>query len=153
MDIRKAENTKNDCDLVFSLSNDSLVRVNSFSTKPIEYDSHCNWYKRTVSDNNTLFFLVFDNNDFVGQIRFNREAENSKSCIISLSITEPFRGKHISSDFLMLGINELHCSWIKIHYIIAEVKKENVSSNKLFEKNGFILLNSEEHNKYKYQVE
>lgn len=153
MDIRKAENTKNDCDLVFSLSNDSLVRANSFSTKPIEYNSHCNWYKRTVLDNNTLFFLIFDNNDFVGQIRFNRGEENSDSCVISLSITESFRGKHISSEFLMLGINELHYSWKKIHHIIAEVKKENIPSNKLFEKNGFILMNSEEHNKYKYQVE
>ena len=61
MNIRKADNTKNDCDLVFSLSNDALVRENSFSTKTIEYDSHCNWYKRTISDNNTLFFLVFNN--------------------------------------------------------------------------------------------
>lgn len=152
MDIRKAENTKKDCDLVFSLSNDSLVRANSFSTKPIIYDSHCNWYKRTISDNNTLFFLVCDNNDFVGQIRFSRETDNSDSCLISLSITEHFRGKHISSEFLMLGIKELHRSWIKIHYIIAEVKKENIPSNKLFEKNGFILMNSEEHNTYKYQV-
>lgn len=153
MNIRKADNTKNDCDLVFSLSNDALVRENSFSTKTIEYDSHCNWYKRTISDNNTLFFLVFNNNDFVGQIRFNREAENSESCIISLSITEPFRGKHISSEFLMLGIKELHCSWIKVHYIIAEVKKENIPSNKLFEKNGFIMIESEEYNNYKYLVE
>lgn len=153
MDIRKAENTKNDCDLVFSLSNDSLVRANSFSTKPIEYNSHCNWYKRTVLDNNTLFFLIFENKDFVGQIRFCREVENSESCIISLSITESFRGKHISSEFLMLGIKELHCFWIKIHYIIAEVKKENIPSNKLFEENGFILMNSEEYNKYKYLVE
>ena len=53
----------------------------------------------------------------------------------------------------MLGIKELHCSWIKVHYIIAEVKKENIPSNKLFEKNGFIMIESEEYNNYKYLVE
>ena len=59
MIIRQARDTKNDCDLIFSLSNDPLVRVNSFNTKPIEYADHCKWFEKTIADKNTLFFLVF----------------------------------------------------------------------------------------------
>ena len=124
MTIRKVNNSKEDCDLIYSLSNDPLVRANSFSTKQIEYSSHCEWLQKSLSDNNKLFFLIFDNNDFVGQIRFVREIENSNECVISLSITEMFRGKHIDSNFLKLGLEEMHKVWDNMEYVIAEVKKK-----------------------------
>lgn len=110
MILRHVQNTTSDCNLIFSLSNDSLVRANSFNTKPIEYADHCKWFEKAVADKNTLFFLLFadeSEKDFVGQIRFNRESETSTECVISLSITEQFRGKHIAGEFLELGIGEL----------------------------------------------
>ena len=143
MTIRQARDSKKDCDLVFSLSNDPLVRSNSFNTKPIEYADHCKWFENTVADKNTLFFLVFADEsakDFVGQIRFNRESEASIECVISLSITEQFRGKHIACEFLELGIGELKKNWHNIESVVAEVKDENIASNGLFLKEGFELI-------------
>ena len=143
MTIRQARDSKKDCDLVFSLSNDPLVRSNSFNTKPIEYADHCKWFEKTVADKNTLFFLVFADEsakDFVGQIRFNRESEASIECVISLSITEQFRGKHIACEFLELGIGELKKNWHNIESVVAEVKDENIASNGLFLKEGFELI-------------
>lgn len=143
MIIRNVKNKNKDCKLVFSLSNDSLVRSNSFNTKRIDYKEHCKWFEKTVEDKNILFFLVFSDEsekEFVGQIRFKRECENSNECVISLSITEQFRGKHIAKEFLELGINELQKDWKNIDTIIAEVKDENIASNKLFEKEGFKLV-------------
>lgn len=140
MTIRQAQDTKNDCDLVFSLSNDPLVRACSFNTKPIKYEQHCKWFENSVTDTNTLFFLVFDDDNFVGQIRFNRESEASIECVISLSITEQFRGKHIACEFLELGIGELKKNWHNIESVVAEVKDENAASNGLFLKEGFELI-------------
>lgn len=143
MIARKAQNNKIDCNMIFSLSNDSLVRSNSFNTKPIEYADHCKWFEKSVTDKNTLFFLVFTNEnekDFVGQIRFNRESEASIECVISLSITEQFRGKHIACEFLELGIGELKKNWHNIESVVAEVKDENAASNGLFIKEGFKLV-------------
>ena len=140
MTIRQAKNTKQDCDLVFSLSNDPLVRSVSFNTKPIEYEQHCKWFAKTVSDNNTLFFLIFDKEHFVGQIRFNRESEQSAECVISLSITKEYRGKHIAGDCLQLGIEELKKNWYNINSVVAEVKDENTASNALFLREGFELI-------------
>ncbi|MBO5608331.1 MAG: GNAT family N-acetyltransferase [Treponema sp.] len=143
MIIRNAQNKTKDCKLVFSLSNDSLVRSNSFNTKRIEYKEHCKWFEKTLEDKNTLFFLVFadeSEKEFIGQIRFKRECENSNECVISLSITEQFRGRHIAKEFLELGISELQMNWKNIDTIIAEVKDENIASNKLFEKEGFKLV-------------
>ncbi len=143
MTIRQAQDSKNDCDLIFSLSNDPLVRSNSFNTKPIEYADHCKWFEKAVADKNTLFFLLFaekNEKDFVGQIRFNRESESSTECVISLSITEQFRGKHIASDFMELGIEELKKNWHNIESVVAEVKDENTASNKLFLRERFELI-------------
>lgn len=142
MVIRQAQKSKQDCDLVFKLSNDPLVRQASFETKPIEYESHCKWFEKAVADVNTLFFLIFDDKDLVGQIRFNRKFESSTECVISLSITENFRGKRIARTFLKLGIEEMQKKWSQINAIIAEVKRENVPSNTLFERENFKLISS-----------
>ena len=147
MDIRKAENTEKDCNLVFDLSNDPIVRANSFSTERIEYADHVQWYKKMLNDSDVLFFLVFDNADFVGQIRFKRESWQDEKCVISLSISEKFRGKGIAGCFLVLGIQELNKSWHEIKEVTAEVKKGNVASAKLFESAGFRTAEVGENNR------
>lgn len=153
MIIRKALDNEKDCNLVFSLSNDPLVRSVSFNQNKIEYSNHIKWYKDAVKNDNILFLLVFadeSENDFVGQIRFNREKKNSDECIISLSITENFRGKGIGNQFIQLGIEMLKKQWKDIKTIIAEVKTDNIASNKLFVKEGFELKSSI--NTYKKEI-
>lgn len=137
MDIRKAEDTENDCNLVFALSNDPKVRASSFATEKIEYSCHLRWYEKAIKDSNLLFYMVFENNAFVGQIRFKRESAQVEDCIVSLSITKPFRGKGVALTFLMKGIQKMKEDWRRIKYIVAEVKPENAASNKLFESSGF----------------
>lgn len=143
MIIRRAKFTQKDCGLVYSLSSDPLVRTASFNQNKIESVGHCKWYERTVRDQNALFFLVFTDeseSDFVGQIRFRRESEHSDECVISLSITEEFRGRHLATQFLALGINELRKNWRDIRFVAAEVKGENAASNALFSQEGFELV-------------
>ena len=152
MTIRQAQDKKQDCDMVFYLSNDPLVRACSFNSNQIEYENHCKWFENTIKDKNTLFFLIFDDDNFVGQMRFNREIENSINCIISLSITKEYRGKHIASDFLQLGIEALVKKWYNIKSITAEVKEENLASNKLFLKNNFELIKQDTYNSYRLMV-
>lgn len=153
MILRHVQNTTSDCNLIFSLSNDPLVRANSFNQNKIDYEEYCKWFEKSVTDKNTLFFLVFTNEseeDFVGQIRFNRESEASAECVISLSITESFRGKHIARDFIELGIEELKKYWYSVNTVVAEVKDENAASNKLFIKEGFKLVSKV--NTYKLNI-
>lgn len=153
MNIRKAEKKEKDCYLVFNLSNEPGVRENSFNTEKIEYVSHVQWYENAVLDCNLLFFLVFEEDDFVGQVRFKRKSKNDVECVISLSMTEQFRGRGIASTFLDLGIRELKKNWMNIKEIIAEVKSKNIASNKLFEAAGFRRVKTEPVNVYKFDIE
>lgn len=142
MQIRQVEKTSEDCSLIYNLSNDPLVRINSFNSEPIIYENHVKWFNKVINDSNILFFLVFEDDDFVGQLRFVRTCEESRECVISLSITPEYRGKHIGRDFMDLGINEMRKSWKKIEMVKAEVKCENEASNKFFTKDGFDLASS-----------
>lgn len=153
MFICQAQNNDFDCNLVFSLSNDPLVRSASFNTEQIKYADHCEWFKKTLTDKNTLFFFVFADeteNDFIGQIRFKRECEQAEECVISLSITEQFRGKHIAGKFMMKGIEEMQRMWQNIKAVVAEVKDENTASNALFMREGFALISKV--NTYKLNI-
>ncbi len=152
MDIRKAKNIEKDCNLVFILSNDPIVRANSFSTGKIEYADHVQWYKKMLNDSNVLFFLVFDGADFVGQIRFKRESGQDEECIISLSISEKFRGKGIAKSFIGLGIQKLKKSWHEIKEVTAEVKEGNIVSAKLFESVEFKAVEIGRINVYKLDI-
>jgi RimJ/RimL family protein N-acetyltransferase len=152
MNIRKAESTEKDCRLVFNLSNDPVVRANSFRTEKIEYTSHLQWYENVVIDHNLLFFLIFEKDDFVGQIRFKRGFEYAAECVISLSIAEQFRGKGIALAFLKLGMTEMKKNWGGIKSIAAEVKVENTASNKLFESAGFRKVEAGIINIYKLDI-
>lgn len=153
MIIRQAKPIKTDCDLIFELSNDPMVRKASFNQEIIQYSEHCKWYENNLANLNILFFLIFSDakeTEFIGQIRFKRVSEHSPECTISLSITEPFRGKHIASKFLELGIKELSKKWNLINTVVAEVKKENEPSNRLFSSYGSCL--SSEANTYKLKI-
>ena len=152
MNIRRAQNNQKDCNLVYNLSNDPEVRANSFNTALIEYSNHVAWYNRILTDENVLFFLLFEDNNFIGQIRFRRETKESDSCIISLSITEQFRGKGMGSLFLQKGMGEMNKTWPDIKKIIAEIKKENKSSISLFERNGFRKIEENENFIYESEI-
>ncbi|MBQ6566888.1 MAG: hypothetical protein IJL80_07515, partial [Treponema sp.] len=113
---------------MFNLSNDTVVRASSFNQGEIKYSDHCGWFERTIGDKDVLFFLVFADDtekDFIGQIRFKRDSEDSTECVISLSITQRFRGKHIAGQFMELGIEEIRRNWPLINTVIAEVKDGN----------------------------
>ena len=55
---------------IFELSNDSLVRKNSFSQNKIEWHKHLEWLKSKIKHRNHLFLVVESAGKFIGQTRF-----------------------------------------------------------------------------------
>lgn len=50
MQIRQVKNGENDCSLIYNLSNDPLVRSNSFNSEPIFYENHVRWFNLHYGD-------------------------------------------------------------------------------------------------------
>ena len=136
LQIRKAKLT--DVDLLFKWTNDELVRSQSFSSAVIPYADHCVWFQRKVEDKNSFFFIVEQDDNKVGLIRFDM---NNGTATIGVSIDKEFRGKGLGAEIINLGVQ----SYFKENDfpILASIKKVNMASVKSFEKAGFQYFKDE----------
>ncbi len=131
--IRKA--TLTDCDMIFELSNDPVVRENSLNQNEIKYENHVTWFSNILNSPDFEVFIVEDmGGKFVGQVRFEN---NDSGCYIGLSICKEFRGKHLGSTVIELGTKKT-----KFAFIYAVIKNNNTPSIKSFTKAGYKEIGS-----------
>lgn len=126
---------------IFNLSNDDIVRRNSFNSQKIEWKDHLIWLKKKIEDENCIYLAIVDNlNKFYGLVRFDIDSIN-KIAIIGISLKENIRGIDLASIIINKAVNEL--SKIKrVKLIKAYIKNENIPSIKSFEKAKFVLLDN-----------
>ncbi|MHB1105207.1 MAG: GNAT family N-acetyltransferase [Lutibacter sp.] len=121
--------------LYFDWANDSGVREQSYNTNPIDFDSHCKWFKSKIEDTSCLM-LLFQNekNLNIGQVRIQKE--NIKEALIGISIAIEHRGKSYAKEMLQVA-SDYFLDLNKGFKINAFIKMENLSSKYAFEKAGF----------------
>jgi len=133
--------TENDIKDVFDLSNDPIVRNNSFNSEIILFENHVKWFNNKLKDRNTVFYIIRNiNQEFVSQIRLEKENENN--WIISISIVEKFRGKGLVKIILKETINKFLAN-SHAENIYAFIKKSNTTSLISFQKAGFSIIGEE----------
>ncbi len=133
--VRKA--VWEDRDDLFKLASLSEVRKASFSTEEIRYENHLNWFKEILNSRKEILYILIYENFFSGQIRFSLDCD---SCTVGISLTENARGKNIATEFFNKAFVELRKKNKKIKKIKAFIKKENIRSQKYFEKIGFLFI-------------
>jgi RimJ/RimL family protein N-acetyltransferase len=131
--------TIDDCKLIYSWANDSEVRENSFQSDKIVFENHVKWFNEKINSNSSeIYILIVDNND-VGQIRLDC---NNDSATISYCIDKNFRGKGYGS--LIIQLIEHKAKEKGIKYLYGYVKKQNISSQIIFDKNLYKKLGTKE---------
>jgi len=142
---------KEDAKLVFELSNDPVVRLNSINQNAIGWDDHLKWFNSKAEDKNYYFLLHFtEEEEFVGQVRFNVENDSS---VISISIAENFRGKGLSANLLKVSCADFLSRFPAVKKIKAYIKNSNTASIQGFLKAEFKpagteLIDGEQFNLY-----
>lgn len=127
--IRLAD--RSDMKKVFALSNNELVRENSFNKNFISWDEHVKWFTNRIENAGFPFYIVENKNgDFIAQVRFDKKEDD---IVISISISEDFRGKGLASDIIKTCIKK---SGFK--KVVAYIKDNNTASIKSFEKAEFV---------------
>lgn len=137
INVRKA--TIDDKNLLFKWVNESRSRKNSINSNQITWKEHSNWYDNKLSDKRTqIFIFKFENP--VGVLRLEEKRGVLK---ISFNVCKKERGK---------GIGDRIIHWVVHTYkhrdLLAEVRKDNIPSKKIFINNGFyakkqFLINNE----------
>ena len=127
---------------IFNLSNDNLVRRNSFNSEKIKWENHLLWLKKKLEDENSIYFAVVDDlNRFYGQVRFDINIKNNEA-VINISLGEKMRGLGLSSFMIDKSLDEL-IKIKSIKLIKAHIKDDNIPSIKSFKKSNFIFLKNQ----------
>lgn len=135
------EVTNKDIEQLFEWANDDVVRKNAVNQEKIDWEDHKKWYNSRDFGSRTFIFILEENSESVGQIRFDKIENNYE---IDYSIDEKYRGKGYGITILKEGIDKLFSGLKENVSILAKVKQENIASFKVFKKCGFSLINKEE---------
>lgn len=124
-----------DSPFFFNLRNDFYTRKSSFQKKKIKFNDHTKWFKKNVKKKNKIFLVSFiKKNLFIGTIRYDLDCFKA---LVSIVVDRKFRGKGYGAKMLKTSEKFLK----KGTLIISNVKKTNLVSVKLFEKNKYYIIN------------
>lgn len=124
---------------VFQLSNDPLVRKNSFHSESITLEEHKQWFSNILRADKSLLYIFRDTSKaLMGQVRLSSMPNGYYQ--ISISLFDTYRGRGLSSYFIKTAI----AKFPKEGVIVAWVKPENTPSFKAFKNAGFQTIKKEQ---------
>jgi len=126
---------KEDCREIWQWRNEKSVRDQSFSSDPIPYPMHREWFKKRLVDKDCVFLKILLNNRDPGVLRYDIQDQSAE---IHITIAPEMRNKGIGSRSIRLGSDFLF-KQTKVDLIIAHIKANNYPSIRTFEKAGFIV--------------
>lgn len=136
---------KGDLKDLYLWRNEAKTRKNAFNTKKIALEDHIKWFKASLANTKRdIFIIINSDRKKIGQIRFDRKG---KSAEIDISVAGNERSKGYGREAIKRGCRRYFESF-GLDYIIAKIKKTNLSSIKAFKKAGF-----KKHKDYKDYIE
>ncbi|MCD6049517.1 MAG: UDP-2,4-diacetamido-2,4, 6-trideoxy-beta-L-altropyranose hydrolase [Verrucomicrobia bacterium] len=132
--LRLRSATAEDAKLIFDWANDAGVRAVSFSSEPIIWEDHLNWFNAKLSDANYRIWVAEDvKGTPIGQVRFQIEGETAT---ISISLDAGQRGKNRGSLLIWAACRKIFAE-TAVNQVRAYIKPDNQASERAFEKAGF----------------
>jgi UDP-2,4-diacetamido-2,4,6-trideoxy-beta-L-altropyranose hydrolase len=132
--LRKA--TIADARLYWEWANDADVRAQSFDSRPIEWETHERWFAAKVQDLQTVLYVAEKEGEPFGQVRF--QLENDQATI-SFSLDKAYRGQGLGGWMLERAMCIFASERPGRTSFVGLVKHGNFSSQKVFDKLGFLI--------------
>jgi RimJ/RimL family protein N-acetyltransferase len=129
---------ENDIRFVYNLSNEPLVRENSYNSDKITFENHEKWFNNQLIKNKEVFYILEYDNKPYGQVRFTVKESFS---IIGIAISSKNRGMGLATQSLILSTEKYFQKYNLPIY--AYIKKTNMVSVNSFKKAGFVFLKNE----------
>src|SRR3989344_4821818 len=127
--IRRAK--LSDCKEVWMIRNDGRNRLFMNQTDHISFVRHKEWYSGYLKESDLFFVLC--QKGVIGYLRFDTKSDGLH---VAIAIDGDSQGRGLGT-VLLGGVLKDYEKELKDKKIFAEVKKENVASNKLFLKLDF----------------
>jgi len=129
--------TENDCHDLWIWRNHPEVRKRCFENKEIKFDRHKRWFAEKIKDKNVKIYIAEnENKEKLGQVRFETK---DKKAYINVNLNPLFIGKGQGKKVIKIATELFLKENKNVEEVLAEVIKENFSSQKAFEKGDYII--------------
>lgn len=139
-DIKVRNAKKKDCKDIFKWRNNQITREMSHTSEVINWDKHYEWYCNSL-DMESRILLICENscNEKIALVSFNI---SELKAVISINLNPTQRGKGLGRLCLTKSIEVFYIEFSEIKNLLAEIKKENIASKKIFLAAGFEKYNT-----------
>ncbi len=134
--LRKA--TKEDEEITYLWVNDPAIRKYAFNREQIEYDDHSKWFLEKLNSTNCEFYIFELGEKSIGSIRIDIVASVGN---VNYLLDSTMHGRGYGSELIRLGEKKIMNRKDLVKELRAIVLVENVASKRIFEKQGYTLLN------------
>ncbi|MCX5811471.1 MAG: GNAT family N-acetyltransferase [Proteobacteria bacterium] len=132
LDIRPAND--GDAKDVFDWRNNPQVRKSSFNTNKIKWEQHEQWFNNKLQDPLVATYIFSSEEIKLGSIRFE---EKDSGIWVSVMLNPGYVRKKLGAQLIKLATEKYIREKKPEKQIIAEVKANNIISNKTFLKAGY----------------
>lgn len=129
--------SEEDCRLVYEWANDPDSRAYSFSTRPISWKEHVEWFENKIRDPDSVLFIAQNlKSEPVGIVRFDIEGQYAT---MSINLDRRFRGLGMAHIIINEAVKDLFANR-PVSGVNAFIRSHNTKSIRAFEKSGFSFL-------------
>ncbi len=114
---------------LFEWRMDPINRDQSFQTEPFSYESHLEWLTKSLENQDRVLLIGYEREEAIGVLRYDL---HQKEALVSIYLVPGHHGKGYGSPLLESGSEYLKTHFSTIEKIRAEIKPENLPSQKAF---------------------
>lgn len=144
-----------DCRDLWKWRNNREVRKACFNTSVVSFSKHREWFFLKLEDANAKIYIAYNrkSEEKLGVIRFEQKNDKTE---ISMNLNPRFIGKGIGSHIIEIA-TEKYISEICNTPIFAEIRNDNIRSQKAFKQAGYIfekhtIKNKKKASLFRYQI-
>jgi UDP-2,4-diacetamido-2,4,6-trideoxy-beta-L-altropyranose hydrolase len=119
--------------MLWEWANDPAVRGASFSSEPIPWESHKDWFQQQLASPQSKIYIIEKSREPVAEVRFQI---NGMRASLSIAVAREHRDQGLGAKTLLMGTEELF-NTTKAEIVDAFVKPSNSRSLDLFRTAGF----------------
>ena len=134
--MRLRQVCQEDCKLLWEWVNAPDVRAASFTSGPISWEEHVQWFTNKLNDPQCYQFLALADDIPIGQVRFDVQDDGVE---ITVSITSDLRGQGYGSQMIRAASAHLFEN-TGIIEIFAYIRPDNTASIHAFEQAGYRMV-------------
>jgi RimJ/RimL family protein N-acetyltransferase len=138
--------TKHDLEKTFQWANTPEVRSFSYNQREIDFLEHSNWFKNRISSKDCEYYILENNSEAIGSIRF--DIEDKVKAKISYLIDPKYFRMGFGTKILSEGERKLIKERPEVEIIFGFVLKENLASKHIFEKLKYFGVQNPKEIKY-----